>query len=99
MDTKNVERTYYSFKDKTLILNLQIQPKASQNAIIGVHNNKLKIALTSAPTDGKANEHLIKYLAKHFGVPKNQVKIIKGAKSRQKSVLISSPQKNLEDFS
>lgn len=74
-----------------LLLNLYIQPKASRDNIIGLHNDELKIAITAPPIDGKANAHLSKYLAKVFKVAKTDVKILKGELGRHKQVLICQP--------
>jgi|SRR3989337_1834053 len=98
MDRKIIRESFYTWNNDNLLLEAQIQTKANKTAIIGEHNNHLKIAITAAPTDGKANEHLIKFLAKHFGVPQNQVKIIKGLRSKLKSIMISSPKKNIDKF-
>lgn len=75
-----------------VLLRLYIQPKASLDKIVGKHGDELKIAITAPPVDGKANSHLIKYLAKQFKVPKGQVKIEKGELGRHKQVRIISPQ-------
>ncbi|BCL71312.1 hypothetical protein VINI7043_12916 [Vibrio nigripulchritudo ATCC 27043] len=75
-----------------VLLRLYIQPKASRDKIVGKHGDELKIAITAPPVDGKANSHLIKYLAKQFKVPKGQVKIEKGELGRHKQVRIISPQ-------
>jgi len=44
--------------------------------------------LTAPAVDGKANETLIKFLAGHYGVRKNQIEITKGLKSRHKIIII-----------
>jgi uncharacterized protein (TIGR00251 family) len=75
-----------------VLLRLYIQPKASRDKIVGKHGDELKIAITAPSVDGKANSHLIKYLAKQFKVPKGQVKIEKGELGRHKQVRIISPQ-------
>ncbi|UAB70680.1 YggU family protein [Vibrio sp. SCSIO 43132] len=75
-----------------VLLRLYIQPKASRDKIVGKHGDELKIAISAPPVDGKANSHLIKYLAKQFKVPKGQVKIEKGELGRHKQVRIISPQ-------
>ena len=36
--------------------------------------------------EGKANQAVIKLLAEHFSVPKNQVRILSGFKSRNKVI-------------
>jgi hypothetical protein len=38
--------------------------------------------------DGKANEALIEFLAAHYGVPRRNVRIVSGLRSRQKRVQI-----------
>ncbi|CCN68589.1 DUF167 family protein YggU [Vibrio nigripulchritudo] len=75
-----------------VLLRLYIQPKASRDKIVGKHGDELKIAITAPPVDGKANSHLIKYLAKQFKVPKGLVTIEKGELGRHKQVRIISPQ-------
>ncbi|WP_039055351.1 DUF167 family protein YggU [Enterobacter sp. Bisph1] len=75
-----------------LVIRLYIQPKASRDAIIGLHGDELKVAITAPPVDGQANAHLIKFLAKQFRVAKNQVVIEKGELGRHKQITISHPQ-------
>ncbi len=48
----------------------------------------LKVRLKAKPEDGKANAELIRVLSAHFGAGKNGVRILKGLKSRDKTVLI-----------
>lgn len=48
----------------------------------------LKIKLTTPPVDGKANEEMIKLLAKHFKVSKSSIEILKGKTSKNKVVEI-----------
>ncbi|MDQ2190389.1 DUF167 family protein YggU [Vibrio anguillarum] len=75
-----------------LILKLYIQPKASRDSIVGLHDEELKIAITAPPVDGKANAHLTKFLAKQFKVAKGLIEIEKGELGRHKQVRIHSPQ-------
>lgn len=69
-------------------LNIKVIPNASKNQVKEDSPGGLKVYLTAPPTDGKANEALIEVLAKHFGVAKQQVNIVRGHKSRQKVVAI-----------
>lgn len=75
-----------------LVLRLYIQPKASRDSIIGLHGDELKVAITAPPVDGKANAHLVKYLAKLFHVAKSQVLVEKGELGRHKQIKIIDPQ-------
>jgi uncharacterized protein (TIGR00251 family) len=81
-----------------LILQIQVQPRASRDAVAGVMGSHLKIRLTTPPVDGRANEHLIAYLAKLFGVPKSSVILEQGAASRRKLLRIRSPKKRPDNL-
>jgi uncharacterized protein len=73
-----------------LILELHVQPGASRSEFAGKHGERLKVRLQARAVDGKANEALIEFLALHFRVPRRNVRIVSGLKSRQKRVLIVS---------
>ncbi len=74
-----------------LLIRLYIQPKASRDALVGLHGDEFKVAITAPPVDGKANAHLVKWLAKQCKVAKGQVTIEKGELGRHKQVRISAP--------
>ncbi len=76
---------------ENLLLQVYVQPKASRDAIVGIHGDELKIAITAPPVDGKANQHLSKYLAKQCKVAKSQVSILRGELGRHKTISISQP--------
>ena len=73
-----------------MIIKIYIQPGASKNEIVGKPGDAIKIRLTSPPIEGRANEALVDFLAKEYKVPKSQITIIRGHKSRQKLVKIES---------
>ncbi len=79
-------------------MDCHLQPKASKDQLCGLHGTRLKIRITAPPVDGKANTHLIKFLAKQFGVAKNAVTIIKGELARQKRVKIQAPERIPENL-
>ncbi|MCE2596269.1 DUF167 family protein YggU [Motilimonas cestriensis] len=74
-----------------LVLRLYIQPKASQDKIMGLHGDELKVSITAPPVDGKANSHLIKFFSKLCKVAKGQILIEKGELGRHKQVRICAP--------
>ena len=65
-----------------------IQPRSTQNEILGVHNNSLKIRLTSPPVDGAANKTCIKFLAKSLGVSPSKIRIVAGLNNKNKTIEI-----------
>ena len=71
-----------------MILELHVQPGASRTEFAGKHGERLKVRLQARAVDGKANEALIEFLAEHFRVPRRNVRITAGLKSRQKRVVI-----------
>lgn len=85
---------WYHWQGERLLLTVRLQPRASCDEIVGPHGTEsLKIRITAPPVDGKANQHLIKYLAKAFGVAKGQVSLLSGTTGRDKRLAIDSPTK------
>ena len=81
-----------SWQGADLFLCCRLQPKAAKDEFTKIGDEKLKIRITAAPVDGKANKHLVKYLAKQFKVPQDRVTIISGENSRLKRIKIERPQ-------
>ena len=70
-------------------LTLRVHPGARRNAITGTHGGALKISLTTPPTDGRANEALIAFLADALRLPKSSITLLTGATSRSKLLRIT----------
>ena len=68
---------------------VKVQPNAKRTSIVGLHGERLKIALTAPAVDGKANAALVAFLADFFGVSKSSVIIDRGEKSREKTVSVT----------
>ncbi len=74
-----------------LTLEIRVQARSSRTALAGAADGRLRVRLTSPPTDGAANEQLRKLLAKSFGTAPGRVDIVRGHKSRNKTVHIVAP--------
>lgn len=74
-----------------LILDLRVQPRASRDELVGPHGEQMKVRITAPPVDGKANAHLLRFVAKAFGVPPSAVTIIAGETGRDKRLRIARP--------
>jgi len=57
--------------------------------VCGLLDNMLKIKVSAAPQKQKANQCLLKFLAKQLGIKKNAVSIISGKNSSVKRVQAS----------
>jgi uncharacterized protein len=84
---------FYRWEGENLILSVHVQPRASQSGIVGVHGDKLKVKITSAPVDGQANADVCQLFSKVFGVSKSRIILQSGQTSRNKSFCIQSPKK------
>ncbi|MHB8536031.1 MAG: DUF167 family protein [Sulfuricaulis sp.] len=76
-----------------ILLQVQVLPRGRADAIAGIIGNYLKIRISAPPVDGRANLHLIVYLAKLFGVPKKNVVLERGESAKHKLLRIRSPRK------
>ena len=65
---------------------ITVKPGSSQEKIVETTSNELTVYLRAKAHDGEANTALIKLLSKHFNVPKTSITIVKGAKSRHKTI-------------
>lgn len=65
-----------------------VAPRAKKNKIVGAHGERLKIALSAPPVDGKANELLLRFLAETLRISARELSLLHGCTSRQKTVLI-----------
>ena len=85
---------HYLRKDgDDLLLELQVQPRASRDELVGAHGGALRVRITAAPVNGAANAHLLRYLAKVFAVSRRDVLLLSGETSRRKRVRIVRPRK------
>ena len=74
---------------KDILLKVHLQPKASRNEIVGPYRDGIKVKVTAPPIEGKANEALIRFLAKELGISMSSIEILKGLHSREKTLRIS----------
>ena len=75
-------------KDGQTLIALYIQPKASRNKFVGLYGDEMKLTITAPPVDGKANQAVIKFLAKFLGVAKSTIVLKRGMQSRHKQLRV-----------
>ena len=62
----------------------KVIPNAKKNEVI--ESGGIKVYVKSPAKEGKANKEAVELLAKYFKVKKNQIKIVRGKKSREKVI-------------
>ena len=83
--------TWYRWNGNDLLLQVQVQPRAHRDEVVGVVGERVKIRITAAPKDDEANAHLTALLARWFGTPKSQVQVVRGHKGKPKLLQITCP--------
>lgn len=72
---------------------VRLTPKASTNRVGDVRqkangDEQLMVYVTAPPDDGKANEAMIRLLAKHYGMAPSRLTLARGHTNRNKLVRI-----------
>lgn len=67
---------------------VRLTPRAALDQIDGVSDGILRARVGAPAVEGGANNALIRLIAEELGVPKTSVRIVAGASSRQKLVVV-----------
>jgi uncharacterized protein (TIGR00251 family) len=70
----------------TALLRLKITPNAHANAVLGESDGVIRLKLQAPAVEGKANAALVAFLAETLRVPKADVSLKGGRRSRLKQV-------------
>jgi uncharacterized protein (TIGR00251 family) len=77
-----------SERDGWVFIPIRVQPRASRDAIAGVHGGALKIALRAPPVEGAANLALVTFLAKKLEIAQHRVRLVRGMNAKQKVIAV-----------
>lgn len=66
-------------------IDVRVSPKSSRNAV-ELKNGVIKVYVTAPPVDGEANEAVCKLVAARLGVPKTNVRVVRGDTSKTKTL-------------
>jgi uncharacterized protein (TIGR00251 family) len=72
-----------------VLIRVFVQPKARREQVVGLHGDRLKLAVTEPPDKGKANAAVIRLLAEVLQVAPSKVELLRGDTSRQKDLVVS----------
>ena len=68
---------------------VKVKPNSKTEELVQEGDSFIAI-VKEPPKEGKANQAVIKLLAQHFNIPRNQVRITNGLRSRNKIIEISN---------
>lgn len=82
---------FFAWDGHTLVVNILGKPSAVRDAIGKPKGPQLKVSVTAAPKNGKATDHMVRYLAPLFGVPVSAITVVFGRESIHKQLRITAP--------
>jgi len=65
-----------------------VTPGAGRDALLGWQGDLLRLSVAAPAERGKANEAALRLLATTLGLPRQQLRIVRGHTSRQKVIAI-----------
>ena len=77
-----------SEREGAVIIDVIVAPRASRAGLGPVVGDRLRVAVTAPPVDGKANAAVIETIASALGIARGRVQIVRGETGRRKSVRI-----------
>ncbi len=85
--------SFFGWDGDVLVLNVLGKPAASKDAIGKPKGTQLKISVTAAPKDGRATDHMLRFLAPLFGVAVADIEVVFGQENVNKQLRIRAPKK------
>jgi hypothetical protein len=70
---------------------VRVAPRSAAASLGGVRGEAVVVRVTAAPVGGAANEAVVALLARLLDLPRSQVRIERGARSRDKVVSLPVP--------
>jgi hypothetical protein len=90
--------TFITNRSDSIDIQLSILPRSSENKIVGLMDDRLKLKLKAPPVDGAANKMCIQFFSKLLKVPKSHIEIVSGQTSRKKKIRIMGKPEKLKLF-
>lgn len=74
--------------DDGILIPVQVVPRASRTGIDGEVEGALRVRLAAPPVEGAANRELIEFLSKRLRLPKRDLTLVTGERSKRKAVRV-----------
>ena len=68
---------------------MRVIPRAGRSGVAGLRDGAVLMRLAAPPVDGAANDELISVLSKALDVPRRDIVIVSGERSRLKRVRVA----------
>lgn len=67
-------------------IHLHVAPRASRTKVAGLHDGRIKLTVAAPPVEGRANEEIVKFLARALRVGRTAVRLVSGDSGKRKVV-------------
>lgn len=71
------------------LIQIKVIPRSPQTMIEGMRAGALLVKLAAPPVEGRANESLLRFMAHVCDVPRREVSLMSGAKTRNKVIRVN----------
>lgn len=85
--------SFFGWDGDVLVVNILGKPSASKDAIGKPKGTQLKVSVTAKPLNGKATDHMVRFLAPLFGVSVSAIEVVFGQENVNKQLRIKAPAK------
>ncbi|OGO50874.1 MAG: hypothetical protein A2148_07930, partial [Chloroflexi bacterium RBG_16_68_14] len=69
-------------------IRVRLTPRAARDEVAGWQGKVLRVRVTAPPIEGEANAALERLLARLLRLPRSAVRVVSGARAREKTVAI-----------
>lgn len=83
--------SFFAWDGDVLVVNILGKPSASKDAIGKPKGTRLKVSVTAAPQNGRATDHMLRFLAPLFGVNVSAIEVVFGQENVNKQLRIKAP--------
>lgn len=67
-----------------MLIAVHVSTNAREANVVRIGENIFEVKVDERAVEGRANKRLVEILAKHFKVPKSRIRLVSGARSRDK---------------
>jgi uncharacterized protein len=73
-----------------VLIRVRVTTNSREPSVKKVDESTYEVRVDEKATEGKANKRLVEILAEHFQVPKSRISIVRGTRSREKTVEVGA---------
>ncbi|MGD1055451.1 MAG: DUF167 domain-containing protein [Nitrososphaerales archaeon] len=77
---------YCAYSQTHMLIRVHVTPNAREASVTRVDESVFEVRVDERAVHGRANKRLLEIMAKHLGVPKSRIFIVRGAKTRDKTI-------------